>query len=140
MQIIRFFRFVQRITHLRCTKFILLKINTTLLSRTDADSTSGKGNVVFFSAFCEFKQHSLIVHCCDSSDTTVPMSSATQIDCFSIFFGQYASLLFMHAYIAFGFAAVIFMKGYFIMPGVLKPTLDAMVEWDTDYKSSLKDL
>ena len=43
----------------------------------------------------------------------------------------------MHAYVAFGFAAVILMKGYFIMPGVLKPTLDAMVEWGTDYKSSL---
>ena len=53
---------------------------------------------------------------------------------------QYASSLFMHAYVAFEFDAVLFMKGYFIMPGVLKPTLDAMVEWDTDYKSSLKDL
>ena len=48
---------------------------------------------------------------------------------FSIYFGQYASSLFMHAYVAFGFDAVIFMEGYFIMPGVLKPTLDAMVEW-----------
>lgn len=43
----------------------------------------------------------------------------------------------MHAYVAFGFDAVIFMEGYFIMPGVLKPTLDAMVEWGTDYKNSL---
>ena len=67
--------------------------------------------------------------CYSSSDTTSPMSSAMQMVDFSIYFGQYASSLFMHAYVAFGFDAVIFMEGYFIMPGVLKPTLDAMVEW-----------
>ena len=75
--------------------------------------------------------------CYSSSDTTSPMSSAMQMVDFSIYFGQYASSLFMHAYVAFGFDAVIFMEGYFIMPGVLKPTLDAMVEWGTDYKSCL---
>ena len=51
-----------------------------------------------------------------------PASPLIQMDCFSICFGQKASLKLRQAYLASGFALVIAQKGYFIMTGVLAPT------------------
>lgn len=50
---------------------------------------------------------------------TSPISALTTIPCPAISFGQTASPLLIHAYVALGFSAVIRWKGYLIMPGVL---------------------